>query len=231
MSKFVRIEELFNNPNRWENPEQLFIQYLPDESEYVFKASETGTESDQKMVTEDLGGWHPILRDGIEAGTKHVDLISHEATKFQLTLKGEIGWYNSAELVDDALRKCYSSSGRMEEKPCTKVCGRGCQMSKPLFNNLSDWLKATTQNSYYLGGQEKCKPRCEYADTEYYLLVVKNGIVYRHELYSKSSGENSSTYAIRTHIVLPGIAFVDVENDEYDGTTPEKALRTSMGIF
>lgn len=216
MATWVNIEELFKGFIQCTEPDKLFIDYIPDYGEATLSGEETGLADrgnspiSQKVKTElDLGGWHPFLtKEG------RVILVSHNATKAGLTLSGKPGYDNAEELFQRIGVSCYSNKTLRTKGDC---------LTKKLFAGLSEWLQLTAEEYYWIANKDRARFHGSMAD--FNVFCVRGGNMNYTHLYDSNGYWYSSRCALRPYINLPSNIIVDVGDEIYDGSRPERALK------
>ena len=197
---------LLESPEKRENLEKLFIDFLPDKCHKALPKEETGGDTAQETETEYDLGWHITL-----AEDRTPILISHNATDFRICLKGRKGWENLEKVLHDYCKCCYSNIRLKAEGSC---------LPPEIFNGLSEFLRETENGkSYVLAKKLKTRVRL------YVSCVCHSKIDSRTMCYIKLNNEHEFICSIRPIVRLPKDIQIVMENGYYDGSTPERGLR------
>jgi len=206
MPQLEKAVKLMDTPEKREAFEKLFIDYFPDIGNKDFPKDKTGGDIDQDTKTEFDLGWHMTLN---ESGCPI--LISHNATAFKLTLKGEDGWRNLEEMLQDYCKCCYSSKILEAEGRC---------LTPEDFKKLSSFLKETEKEAFYvLAKQFKSRSRL------YTSCVCHTKEGFRILQYIKMKENFELTCSVRPTVLLPENVQLLLGDQYYDGSTKERGLR------
>lgn len=222
MEQWESAVEMLRDPAQREATEKLYVGYETYSTETSVSKEEAGIEEDdirffsmkddgeQILRTETDLGWHIT-----KTNREQLLAVAHNATKSKLILRGKLGWRNGVELLQRYGTSCYSN---------IRLQTRGICLNKERFEDLSSWLKATTEASYWLADKSGGRQDDELLSA----LRVDNGVVGKH-IMSWVDVECTVHLAIRPGAYLSQDTLLDMGDKYYDGSSPERAIRMRLG--
>lgn len=221
MAQWESAVELLQSTIPGQAMEKLYVNYVPDEGTISAPKGMTGIDEreiklfnlkrdgEQVLRTEADLGWHITKTNRGQLIT-----VAHNATKSKLALRGRLGWENGVELLQRYGTSCYSN---------IRLQARGICLNKERFEDLSEWLKATANGSYWLSDKSIGKQDGELLS----IFRVDDGVVGRHIMSWML--ECTVRLAMRPGAYLSQDTLLDMGNVYYDGSSPARAIRMRIG--
>lgn len=221
MAQWESAVELLQDLKQREAIEKLYVNYVPDEGTINALTEKTGIENEdirffrmkddgeQVLKTEADLDWHLSITNRGQLLT-----ISRNATKSKLILRGRLGWENGVELLQRYGTSCYSN---------IRLQAGGICLNKERFEDLSEWLKATANGSYWLSDKSIGKQDGELLS----IFRVDDGVVGRHIMSWML--ECTVHLAMRPGAYLSQDTLLDMGDKFFDGSTPARAIKMRLG--
>lgn len=220
MGKTERLEAV----KKMEAMEKLYIGYVPDIGTMSFPSEKTGIEENDKKLyqlkedgaqdaeTEVNLGWHLSITN-----RGQLIAVAHDTTKFELTLRGKIGWENGVELMQEYGDRCYSSA---------VLQAKGICLTKERYEGLSDWLKATTKFYHWLAERVRTE---SYSLKYFYLFGAYGSRVDTNWMFISDNDSEYHSFPVRPAAYLSLDTLLDMGDKYYDGSSPERAIKMRVG--
>lgn len=215
-----------------------FVEYVPNKASVSFKPEETNTENIQIAETEyQMGGWHPIV---LKKGNTYLPyLVATHCSKFKLNIFPETDYCGQGFCIRTEGKNQFEIGIELLERyakiySSKELNAEALPFNEELFDAL-DWNLISKDDIYYL------------ADTFTYNFhfaagypLSSNGLSENYEqrmglkwiaqgLYGyKQCKEPVSNLSIRIAILLSENVMVQINNQKYDGSTEEKALKLML---
>lgn len=202
MSNWVRFTDLIKD----ETFSKKFIFYAPEERSQKFTEEETGWDEFQRVRTENNLGWNPI-----KVGNDKIGIISSKATSYNLGLCGEKGFKNSLTLLQ-RFAEMYENK---------ELKAKGIALSKAIFDTLPEDIKYVYKY-YWLADQYTSEVRIH---VKYYgVRFVGLFTCHEGDIYNSEGREFRPIHSMRPVILLPKDILVDIGDEKFDGSDPERGL-------
>lgn len=210
MEKWILLSDFLADKSKYNKLTKLFIDYNPDKKIVHLSKKETGCKEDQTATTELSLGWHAIKYK------RTCYLISHQATKFQLCLYGDIGHHFGCKLINNYSKLLYSS------KDLKSV---GTSLTESFYKELPKHIKILdSKRPYWIP-----EISLDFDDENYYeIKTIWEGFIHPWMLYCSSGNEYEGCFPLRPCVKLPFNTYVNVGDTYYNGKTPERALKIKI---
>lgn len=214
MEKWILLGDFLSDKLRYEELTKLFVDYRPDCEKITFDGLESGATGnifryDQIATTENDLGWHVVKGRG-----KTCYAISAKLPKFHLCLCGNDGFDNGTTLITKYVEALYG---------CKEMKAKGIGITKSFFKRLPKYIKEL-KGKYWIPERQYDSDDCTY----YEICTIDNG-KFDSDMVACSSGNRySSSNAIRPCVRLSSNTLVNIGDNYYDGSTPERALRIKI---